>query len=354
MAKQNKTEQPTQWRLQKAKEKGDVPRSRELITSVTIFSTIVFFLFYLPYASRELLNFARNYFNFSRPEDFSAALAYNQYQSAFYFYLKLLMPFFFLLIMVAFITTVVQGGFRVVPDNLKLKFDKLNFIKGLKKIVFSVESFYELLKTLLKTVVILFIAYLAIRNELAELPQIAHKPLPELLSYMGMIFFRVSLAVTIFLFVLATADYLWVRWRYKQRLKMTKEEVKDEYKEKEGDPQIKSKQRSIQYQKAIQRMMAQVPKADVVITNPTHFALALQYEYKKMVAPKVIAKGQDLLAEKIKTIARENGVPVVENPPLVRALYKVVEVGDFIPVEFFKPVAEILAYIYKLRGRRIG
>jgi flagellar biosynthetic protein FlhB len=264
-----------------------------------------------------------------------------------------------LLIIVAFMVEVVQnGGIKIISENLRVKWEKFfvfaEIPRGLKKILGSAEALFELFKSLVKVVAIGFIAYISIAGDIPALLQLPGMPVGDILNKMGLVLLKLTFAVTLFLLVLAVLDYLWQRFRYKKKLKMSKQDIKDEFKQTEGDPQIKSRQRQIQFRWALRRMMAEVPEADVVITNPTHYAAALKYEYKKMQSPKLVAKGKDLIAERIKQVAREHDVPIVENPPVARAVYASVDIGEFIPRELFKPIAEILAYIYKLKGKKVS
>jgi flagellar biosynthesis protein FlhB len=352
--KDEKTEKPTSFRLQKAKEKGDVPRSRELSMSVSLLMTVLFFALYVPVIGRTLIEQMRLYLGSAGERAVGIAALRLIWHDSFFVWLRMLGPLFALLIAVAFLMNVVQGGFRMVLEHLKFKSTPFKILSGLKRILVSPEALMELLKSMVKVAVIGYIAYAAIRNDVPGLLLLAETPLEGIMRALGALLFKVAIRIVVFLLALSVLDVLWTRWRHKAKLKMSKQEIKEEYKQIEGDPRVKNRRRAIQYQRAIQRMMGEVPKADVVITNPSHFAVALRYEYKKMVSPRLVAKGQDLVAERIKQVARENGVPVVENPPLARGLYGSVDVGEFIPGEFFKPVAEVLAYIYRLKGRRIG
>jgi flagellar biosynthetic protein FlhB len=206
-------------------------------------------------------------------------------------------------------------------------------------------------KSLLKIAVIGFFIYNYLKDEIFTMPQFIFYDLATSLSKISDIIFSLAFQVIGVIFIIAFLDYGYQKWQTTQDLKMTKQEVKDEFKQTEGDPQIKGKIRQKQRQMAMSRMMQEVPKADVIVTNPTHFAVALKYE-KGMVAPQVIAKGADFVAQKIKSIGRENDVPLVENRPLARALYASAEVGDFVPRELYQSVAEVLAYVYRLKHRR--
>jgi flagellar biosynthetic protein FlhB len=357
--KEGKTEEPTGRRLEDTKKKGDVPRSRDLVSSIGLLFTIFFFVLFMPYFGSTLVMFMRKYFNSAADWTITASTASSYGGDFFGIYLKLVLPLFMLLIIVAFMVEVVQnGGIKIISENLRVKWEKFfvfaEIPRGLKKILGSAEALFELFKSLVKVVAIGFIAYISIAGDIPALLQLPGMPVGDILNKMGLVLLKLTFAVTLFLLVLAVLDYLWQRFRYKKKLKMSKQDIKDEFKQTEGDPQIKSRQRQIQFRWALRRMMAEVPEADVVITNPTHYAAALKYEYKKMQSPKLVAKGKDLIAERIKQVAREHDVPIVENPPVARAVYASVDIGEFIPRELFKPIAEILAYIYKLKGKKVS
>lgn len=340
--------------MKKAKEKGNVPRSRELAMAFTLLVSIFFFALFTPVMGRTMVNMTRFYLGSAVEKEVNLGSLQLIVNDALSNYLKIVGPLFLILICSIFLVNVVQGGFRIVPSNLKVKWEKLNFFKGIKKVVVSAESAFELVKSLVKVLVIGLIAYLTIKSDIFLVLNMPNQSVEEILLLMGRIFFKLILHIVIFLLILSVIDYIWVKWRFIQGMKMSKDEIKDEYKMHEGDPKIKSKRRSMQMRQAMQRMMAAVPKADVVITNPEHYAVALVYEYKKMTAPKVLAKGRGVVARRIKQIAQENKVPLVENPPLARGLFAAAEVGDFIPAEYFRAVAEVLAYIYRLKGRKVA
>ena len=209
----------------------------------------------------------------------------------------------------------------------------------------------ELAKSILKLAVVGLIAWSVVAGYLAEFPSLVRLDLGHIWAFTHAGAFKIVFYVTLALLVLAVLDYAYQRWQYEQSLKMTKQEVKDERKQSEGDPQVKARIRSLQRQAAYQQMMAAVPTSDVVITNPTHLAIALRFNPSEMAAPRVVAKGADFIAERIREIAREHRVPVVENKTLARALYKMAEIGDYVPVDLYRAVAEVLAYVYRLKGK---
>ena len=235
-------------------------------------------------------------------------------------------------------------------ERLSFNLNKLNPINGFGRI-FSKRSLVELVKSLFKIAIIGSFLYLYLKDQIPFMPYFIYFDLAKSLEEIAKVIFNMVFQVIAIIIIMAIADYSYQKWQTTQDLKMTKQEVKDEYKQMEGDPQIKGKIKQKQRQMAMMRMMQEVPKADVIITNPTHLAIALMYK-SGMVAPLVVAKGQDVVAERIKQIARENKVTIVENKPLARALYTSVQVGDMVPHELYQAVAEVLAYVYRLKNRK--
>nr|WP_172837368.1 flagellar biosynthesis protein FlhB [Selenomonas sp. oral taxon 126] len=245
-----------------------------------------------------------------------------------------------------------QVGLNFNTESIEFKLDKLNPINGFGRI-FSKRSLVELVKSFFKILVIGFFLYRFIHEQILAMPQFMFFDLTTSLALVAEIIFQMSFIVIGVIMIMAFMDFGYQKWQTTQDLKMSKQEVKDEMKQTEGDPQIKGKIRQKQRQMAMARMMKEVPKADVIITNPTHYAVALAYE-QGMIAPSVIAKGQDLVAQRIKEIGREAHVPIIENKPLARTLYATVEVGNSVPQELYQAVAEVLAYVYRLKHGRRG
>jgi flagellar biosynthetic protein FlhB len=243
-----------------------------------------------------------------------------------------------------------QVGFLFTFEPIKPKWDKLDPMKGIKKILVSKRSAVELVKGLLKLAVVGIVAYTSLQGVVAESMLMTDSDVGGILGFMASSAFSVMLKTGLAFLVIAVLDYMFQRYEHQREMKMTKSEVKEESKQMEGDPLIKSRIRSIQRDMARRRMMQEVPKADVVITNPTHIAVALKYDMTTMPAPKVVAKGAEKIAEKMRTLAHEHHVPIVEDKPLAWALYKSVEVNATIPPELFQAVAQTLAYIYQLKG----
>jgi flagellar biosynthetic protein FlhB len=262
--------------------------------------------------------------------------------------LRILLPFLAVNFLAALAIQLAQHGFKISFKTLKPKFSKLNPVNGFKRIL-SPRSFIELLKSLFKLLVILWAAYIVVGPKVPLLLQSMWFPLGQGVALLQETIFQLYRNVLLAMLLVAVADFMYQRFSFEKSLRMTKQEIKDEAKEAEGNPEIKGKQRSIMFRAAVSRIRSQVPKATVVITNPTHFAVALMYN-DETPAPTCVAKGADHLALKIREIAKESDVPIVENPPLARLLYRSVEVDRPIPPELFQAVAQVLAYVYRLKN----
>jgi flagellar biosynthetic protein FlhB len=254
------------------------------------------------------------------------------------------------LTLVGLLSNFLQVGFLFTLEPLELNLEKMNPISGIKRVLISRRSMVELLKNLLKIAIVGLVAYSALDGLTEESMSLMDTSVASVMAYMTHAAVMIGLKVGIAFLALAAADYMYQRFEYERELRMTKQEVKEELKSQEGDPLIKSRIRSIQRQIAYKRMMQDVPKADVVITNPTHLAVAIKYESSSMSAPKVVAKGADIIAQRIREIAEEHGVPMIEDKPLAQALYKTVDVGEQVPEKLFQAVAQVLAYIYRLKN----
>jgi len=264
--------------------------------------------------------------------------------------LTVLIPIFLPLVVVGLAANIAQIGFELHAEPMKISFAKLNPISGLKKLI-SIKALVELGKSLVKICFVGLIAFLVVRNEMTMFPSLMQQEVGEILNVIGNVAFKICFFVCLALIILAVLDYIYQRWQFERNMMMTKQEVRDERKQSEGDPKIKARIRSMQIKMARQRMMEAVPEADVVITNPTHLAVAIKFDGEKMLAPRVLAKGAGFIAEHIKEIAKQHDVPIVEDKPLAQAMYRMVEIGEYIPVELYRAVAEILAYVYRLKGR---
>lgn len=264
--------------------------------------------------------------------------------------LVLLAPIFVVSMLIGILGNYLQFGFLLTGEPLKMKLSKINPLEGAKRI-FGLRTLVDFAKSMLKVTIVGAIVYFVLWGEKDKLLGLARVPLESAFTYVCQITLRLGLTIGVVLIVLAIFDFLYQRYEHEKGLRMSKQDIKDEFKKTEGDPLIKGKIKEKQRRVALQRMMQDVPKADVIITNPTHYAVAIQYDGKQMEAPKVVAKGTDYIALRIREIAKEHGVMTMENKPLARALHAQVEIGETIPAELFQAVAEVLAYVYKLKGR---
>jgi flagellar biosynthetic protein FlhB len=251
-------------------------------------------------------------------------------------------------IIISIIMTGLQTGFLFTTEQMKPKFDKLNPIKGMAKF-FNANAIFEQIKSLIKMTILVIISFIEIRNRLPQFTSLFDSDIRTALVVLGDTIFTIAMRIAIAFVIIAAVDFFWQRFRFEEDMKMTKQEVKEEYKNMEGDPQIKGKRRSIQQRMSLQRMMQAVPEADVIIRNPTHYAIAVKYDETKNSAPTVIAKGKDRVALRIIDIATEAGVMLIENKPLARVLYSKVDVDREIPSELYQAVAEVLAFVFKLK-----
>jgi flagellar biosynthetic protein FlhB len=256
-------------------------------------------------------------------------------------------PLFVIIVATAILANAFQVGFLVSFKPLVPDFSRIDPIKGFKNF-FSKHKIGELLKGVMKIFIIAYTAYRTVVNRIDKFPALIDQSVEEILIFIVSMMFRVMFNVILIYIVIAILDYAFQRWKYEENLKMTKQEVKEELKQHEGDPLIKGRIRSIQREMARRRMMKEVEKAEVVVTNPVFIAVALKYEMDKMDAPMVVAKGARLIAEKIKEVAVAHDIPIIEDKPLAQALYKNVEIGEFIPLDLYKTIAEIFAYVYKI------
>ena len=349
MADEEKTEEPTSRKIEKAREEGNVPKSVDTAGFIVLFLALIVLFFYIKYVVFYFEDFFKYFYSFIGIELDRNLIVTILIKSTLYFFL-LMLPLFLVVIIAGILANVMQFGFLFTVKAIQPKFEKLNFIKGLKNL-FSLKKLVEGIKITLKVFISFLVGFFVYMNFFPQMPKL------ELMDFFNQIRWLENKAALIIMtmlaifFVFAVIDFIYQRYSYKKSLRMSKQEIKDEYKQTEGNPEIKAKIRQKQREMAKQRMMAEVPKADVVITNPTHYAVALRYDKTKDEAPRVIAKGVDNLAVKIKEIAREAGVMIVENPPLARELYKLVEVDEIIPAKLYKAVAEVLAYVFKAKNK---
>ncbi|MGI6657749.1 MAG: flagellar biosynthesis protein FlhB [Desulfobulbus sp.] len=345
-----RTESPTGKRREDFRKKGQVAQSREVNSAAMFALLLLFWIAFAPlFWERAQFLLAAIWGQCCEYAVTPASLMHLAYFIALNLAI-LLLPLFLTAMFIGVMASFIQIGWLFTTKPLMPDLAKFDPIKGFGR-MFSKRSLVELVKSLLKVILIGWVAYQTLRNQFGEALLLVDVPVEGTIAYMAKTAVLVMGKVAAVMILLAILDFSYTRWEMEEKMKMTKQEVKEEMKESEGDPHIKSKIRSIQQQMARRRMMAAVPGADVVVTNPTHFAVAIQYDPETMDAPQVVAKGQDLVARRIRELAREHEVPLVENPPVARLLHKKVEVGQSIPEELFRAVAEILAYVYSLQGK---
>jgi flagellar biosynthetic protein FlhB len=343
---QERTEQPTGKRLVEARKEGQVPKSRDL-TAVSVLITggaAVYFSRNLMFDNfREILESTWSKESFSVPCHFATSGFFTNIIACVFI---MIAPVVLTIVATAAIVNLAQlKGFLISFKAMHISFTNLNPLTGLRR-MFSLRSFTELVKSIFKMAIVSYAVYSVLWPERAALSGLAGREVSDFLNLTGMLALKLLFRVAAIMLMLSLLDFLYQRWQTRKDLMMTRQEIKEEHKQSEGNPLIKSKIRTIQRSLARQRMLSRIPKASVIITNPTHFAVALQYE-SGMEAPTVTAKGVDFLAQKIIAAGRKYGVSIVRNPPLARALYKQVKLEETIPVELYRAVAKILAYIYQ-------
>lgn len=346
-----KTEQPTGKRMGTARSKGNIAFSPDLNNAVLLLAGIalIYVLGVITYNS--LSNTMKLTLENLSLKDFNQSTAIEIFTNHIYGLAKILFPILGGLLLIGLVISYYQIGFMLSFEALKFDINRLNIIAGAGKL-FSTKSVVKLFFSVLKLLVIGGLAFLIIKKEFNELMHAFDLGLAQILGMLTKSMYTLSLRISVALLILAVLDFFYQKWQYKRGLRMTKQEVKDEGKETEGDPLIKGKIRAAQRQMAMKRMMAAVPTADVVVTNPTHYAVVLKYENTGMKAPKVVAKGADLLAMRIKDIAKKHNIPLVEDKSLAQTLYKTVEIGKEIPQKLYYAVAKVLSYVYQLKKER--
>jgi len=351
-----KTEEPTSKKLNDARADGKVSKSKEVSNALSLIAVFLTLKYMIGWLGTGLINIFQVLYSMI-PEaihtDYSnirilaiQLVIHNAMLRILYF----LSPFLVVGVAISIISNVIQFKWKVTFKPMQPKLSKFNPISGIKKI-FSMNSLLELLKSIVKIGIIAFVVYDTLKDKLGIIYQLYDIPLLSAIQTIGTLVIDLGLRISILFIIIAALDFMYQKWKFHDDMKMTKQEVKDEYKNTEGSPEVKGKQKQRMREASQRRMMQQVPEADVVITNPTHYAVAIKYDGEKYEAPIVLAKGEDYLAQKIKDIARENNVEIVENKPLARMLYANVEIGEMVPPELYQAVAEVLAYVYQLKGK---
>lgn len=346
---QEKTEQATDARREEFRKRGQVAHTRELSSALFLFVAAggVYVLGQFLFKNIfEVLNysFGAQMVSLIRSGEIQEALKFSGAKM-----IILVLPVLAIAGLIGAASSVVQIGFLQVEDALSPDFNKINPIEGFKRLM-SLRALVEGFKSFLKLCVVGVILYFLLKGEAQQVPYLVTFSVEQILMYVGKVLVKLFFGVGALTVILAVADYFYQRWDLEKKMMMTKQEIKEESKQREGDPLIKSRIRRMQRERANKRMMDAIPKADVVVTNPTHIAVVLKYS-DNLPAPQLVAKGADLIAEKIKAIAKENNIPIVENKPLARTIFKTLKIGQVIPRELFVAVAEVLSYVYRLKKK---
>lgn len=345
-----KTEKATPKRRQEARKKGQVLKSTEINSVLILFAVFLLLKFMIPSMLEQIQDYIYNLWYQMSETNVTIETITPIFISSIILFLKVILPLLIIVATVGVIANLIQVGFLVTTDALQIKLSRINPLEGFKRI-FSKKALAELFKSIGKIGLISYIAFTGIKDEVNSFPYLMDMEITKTIGFIGEILFSILWKAILLLAFLAVLDYLYQKFEYEKSLKMSKQEIKDEYKNIEGDPQIKGKIKERQRQMAMSRMMQEVPKADVIITNPTHFAIAIKYDALTMDAPMVIAKGQDLVALRIKELAQKSGVTTVENRPLAQVLFYNVDINEQIPENLFQAVAEILAFVYRLKQK---
>ncbi|MCX8069303.1 MAG: flagellar biosynthesis protein FlhB [Thermodesulfovibrionales bacterium] len=347
---EEKSEPASGRKLEEAHRKGNIPKSRDITSLIPIWMFFLLLVYGGTMFSGINSYMKTSFTRISNPQSITELSLVEIIRGDIVNISSIMLPFFLTIFITILVVNYVQTGFKVSLGGLTPNFSKLNPLSGFKRL-FSLNALFESLKGVLKITVFAFVLYLILKNDFDSYPLLVDMNMSQIIDFGLERVKKLLLIAAIVLTIFAAVDFAYQKWHFAKEMKMTKHEVKEEMKQTEGDPKVKARIRSLQREMARKRMMQEVPKADVVITNPTHIAVALKYDSKEMSAPKVIAKGANLVAEKIKEIAIQNKVPIYEDRPLARSLFQL-ELGQEIPETLYKAVAGILANIYKLKKMR--
>lgn len=348
---EEKTEKPTAKKRNDQRKEGNIFQSKEIIIAFSLIVTFYAFRILFSFIKKTLTDFMMSFFSLIGTQNTIVISDTSKYfVEGVIAFVKAALPLLLIAAVSAIIATIAQTKGLVTFKSIKPKFSRLNPLSGIKNMV-SLKGLVELLKSIIKIIFLFYIIYTSISSEINSLPKFIDMSVEDAVGAIGGILWGIITKVAVAYAFLAAFDYLYQRWSYEKSIRMTKQEIKEEYKMTEGDPQIKGQIKSKQREMSRQRMMQAVPEADVVIRNPTHFAVALKYNSEMNNAPVLVAKGADSLAFKIIEIAQQYNIPILENRPLARALYSEVDLDREIPQEFYSPVAEVLAYVYSLKEK---
>jgi len=347
---EEKTEAPTPRRREEARERGQIAKSTDLSAAVSLLAAMVGLNIFGPGMVHDMLSITRELLGYAGPDALSPKSMTGLSWMGVMMTAKIAAPICLSLLVVAVLACMAQVGLVFSFHPLEPNLEKINPISGFFRI-FSMESLVKLVMNVIKVLIIGMVAYLTIKGRMAQIVNLTDLDYVQICGFAGEVIFMLGIRLAVVLLVIAILDYLYMRFNHERQLRMSKQELKEELRRMEGDPLVKERRKRVARQLAMQRMQHAVPKADVVITNPTELAIALKYDSENMAAPRVVAKGAGYVAAKIRQIAIKHGVPIIERKPLAQAMYKTVEVGHEIPPAFYKAVAEILAYVYELAGK---
>jgi flagellar biosynthesis protein FlhB len=351
---QERTEQPTPKRLEEARRKGQVPRSKDLTAAAVMLAGGASLYLMGGFVSGQMYAMMRRSLTLSREQALDSMYIMPALSSAAIEGFRACMPVLLVVMLAALIAPLALGGWNFSTEALAPKMNRLNPLSGVKR-MFSMNALIELSKALAKFATVAIVAVLVLRSETQALMALGREPTALAIGHAAQLAGKGLLLISTGMLLIAAIDVPYQIWQHIKQLKMTREEIRQEMKESEGSPEVKGRIRQIQQEMARQRMMQDVPKADVIVTNPTHFAVALRYDEKRMSAPIVVAKGVDILAARIREIGAEHNVPIFEAPPLARVLYKNVDIGGAVPSHLYVAVAQVLSYIFQLRvAKRSG
>ncbi len=343
-----KTERATPKKKQESRKKGQVAKSQDVNTAILLLFVFLFFWFSGGFMLEGMINVFVHSFEDYMLLNLTEQTTFSILSDLLPVIMWILMPVMLVAMIGGVIANYLQVGFLFSTEAIHFKLEKMDPIKGAKRI-FSIRAIVELLKSTLKITLIGLVTFGVLWLDFDGVMRLSQLSVDRSLVFLSMLVLKMGFAATLILIILAVFDYVYQKFDFEKNIRMSKQDIKDEYKTSEGDPLIKSKIKQKQREMASQRMMQDVPKADVIITNPTHYAIALKYDESKMDAPYVVASGVDYIALKIRSVAKNHEIPLIENRPLARALYEQTDIGDAVPEEFFKAIAEILAYIYRLK-----
>ncbi len=351
---EEKTEKATPKKRKDQRKEGNIFQSKEIVIAASLIVSFVAFRLLYPVIESAMADSLKSFFSLVGTMDsINSSDMTPIFIDGIISFAIGVGPMLLISSLIGIIATVAQTKGLVTFKALKPKFSRMNPLNGIKNL-FSLKGMIELLKSIIKIVILFYIIYMTLQDEVTKFPKMIDMGVTESVSAIGGIIWNVSLKVMVAFVFVAGFDYMYQRWEYEKKLKMTKQEVKEEYKMTEGDPKVKGQIKQKQQQMSRQRMMQAVPEANVVIRNPTHYAVALKYDHEKNNAPVIVAKGEDFMALKIIEIAEAHDIPVLENKPLARALYAEVDIDREIPSEFYSPVAEVLAYVYSLKEKELS